>query len=72
MKEFIKKHKYALLLLIPGIIGGYIYWKYIGCLSGTCSIKSNWQSMIIFGGLIGYFVGDGVDDIIKKRKDKKV
>ena len=72
MKEFVKKHKYALLLSIPGIIGGYIYWKYVGCVSGTCSIKSNWQSMIIFGGLIGYFLGDGVDDIIKKRKNKKV
>ena len=71
MKEFILKHKYALILLIPGIIGGFLYWKYVGCMSGTCPLKSNWQSMILFGGLIGYFVGDSIDDIIKKKKKKE-
>lgn len=72
MKEFIIKHKYAFSLLIPGIIAGYLYWKYVGCLSGTCPITSNWHSMVLFGGLIGYFIGDSIDDmIIKKRKSNK-
>ena len=70
MKEFIIKHKYALLLLLPGIVAGYLYWKYVGCLSGTCPLTSNWYSTVLFGGLIGYFLGDSVDDIIKKRKNK--
>jgi len=71
MKDFIIKHKYALILIIPGIIAGYLYWKYVGCLSGTCPITANWHSMVVFGGLIGYFLGDSVDDIIRKRKLKK-
>ena len=71
MKDFIIKHKYALALLIPGIIAGYLYWKYVGCLSGTCPITSNWHSMVLFGGLIGYFIGDSIDDIVKKRKSKE-
>ena len=71
MKEYFLKHKYSILLIIPGIIGGFLYWKYIGCTSGTCAIKSNWQSMVPFGGLTGYFVGDIIDDIITKKKSKK-
>lgn len=71
MKDFIVKHKYALILLIPGIVAGFLYWKYVGCLSGTCPITSNWHSMVLFGGLIGYFIGDSIDDMIKKRKSKE-
>lgn len=71
MNKFLLKHKYALILIIPGIIGGYFYWKYIGCTSGTCAIKSNWYSMVLFGSAIGYLIGDGIDDYIKKRKLKK-
>lgn len=71
MKNFIVKHKYALSLLIPGIMAGFLYWKYVGCLSGTCPITSNWHSMVLFGGLIGYFIGDTIDDMIKKRKGKE-
>ncbi|MCB2194832.1 MAG: hypothetical protein KQH79_03175 [Bacteroidetes bacterium] len=71
MKDFILKHKYALILFIPGIVAGFLYWKYVGCLSGTCPITSNWHSMVLFGGLIGYFIGDSIDDMIKKRKSKE-
>lgn len=71
MKEFLTKHKFGLLLVLPGVFVGLLYWKYVGCASGTCQITSNYQSMVLFGGLIGYFVGDSVDDIIKKRQKKK-
>jgi hypothetical protein len=75
MKNFILRHKYGLIILIPGIIAGFLYWKYVGCLSGTCPITSNWHSMVLFGGLIGYFIGDTIDDRIhkkvKKDKDKE-
>jgi len=71
MINFYKKHKFGILLIIPGIIAGYFYWKYVGCASGTCPITSNWNSMVLFGGLLGFFFGDSVDDVIKKRKKKK-
>ena len=71
MKEFITKHKYGILLLIPGIIAGFLYWKYVGCLSGTCPITSNWHSMVLFGGLIGYFIGDSIDDMMRKKQKKE-
>lgn len=71
MKEFIRKHKIGLLLIVPGVIGGYLYWYYIGCLSGTCPLKSNWYYTVLFGGLIGYFIGDIIDDYIKKKNISK-
>ncbi|OFX48242.1 MAG: hypothetical protein A2X13_15230 [Bacteroidetes bacterium GWC2_33_15] len=65
------KHKYGLLLIILGIIAGYAYWKYVGCTRGTCPITSNWHTMVLFGGLIGYFIGDIIDDYFKKKNLKK-
>ena len=70
MEEYINKHKFGFVLVIPGIIAGYLYWKYVGCLSGTCAIQTTWYTMVLFGGLIGYFIGDSIDDQIKKRKKK--
>ena len=71
MKQFFEKHKIAIILIIPGIVAGYLYWKYVGCTSGTCPLTSNWHSMVFFGGLIGYFVGDSIDDLINKKKKQK-
>jgi len=71
MNDFITKHKFGLIIIIPGIIAGFLYWKFVGCTSGTCPITSNWHSMVLFGALIGYFIGDSIDDIIKKKKEKK-
>ena len=70
MNDFITKHKFGMLLIIPGIIAGYFYWKYVGCASGTCPITSNWHTMVGFGAVIGYLIGDSIDEGIKKRKAK--
>lgn len=71
MKNIFTKHKFGIILIIPGIIAGYLYWNFVGCTSGTCPITSNWHTMVLFGSLIGYFLGDSIDDVIKKRKKKE-
>lgn len=50
--------------IILGIIGGYIYYIKIGCSSGSCPITSNPFMSMLWGGIIGYLVGD----LFKKRK----
>jgi hypothetical protein len=35
---------------------GFLYYYYIGCSSGSCTITSNPYSSIIFGSLFGLFV----------------
>jgi C4-dicarboxylate transporter len=51
----IKSHislKLALGLII-GAIGGYAYYHFIGCNTGSCPITSNPWSSIFYGILVG-------------------
>ncbi len=41
-----------------GALGGFIYYKTIGCSSGGCAITSNPYMSIIWGGLLGYLLAD--------------
>ena len=50
--------------IILGIIGGYIYYIKIGCSSGSCPITSNPYMSMLWGGIIGYLIGD----LFRKRK----
>jgi hypothetical protein len=46
----------SMKLIIGLIVGGglgYVYYRFIGCSSGTCPITSNPYSSIIYGMLIG-------------------
>jgi hypothetical protein len=51
-----------------GAVGGFWYWKEIGCLTGTCPIKSQWQTMVPYGALLGYFGGGLLQDAGMKRR----
>lgn len=42
-----------LLGLVVGAAGGYAYYYFIGCNSGSCPITSNPTSSILYGTLIG-------------------
>jgi hypothetical protein len=53
--------------LLIGIIGGFAYYKFIGCSSGGCAITSNpWMSML-WGAMAGYLIGD----LFKKKPKTK-
>lgn len=44
--------------LIVGAIGGYIYYLTVGCASGTCAITSSPWLSTLWGGAMGYLIGD--------------
>jgi hypothetical protein len=46
------------ILSVIGGIGGFLYWKFVGCASGTCPLTSNWMIMTGYGLLIGYVLSD--------------
>jgi hypothetical protein len=68
--EFIKKHKFLIIFSIAGAVGGFLYWKLIGCESGTCPIKSVWYWSTLYGALIGLLAGSIINDIILKIRKK--
>jgi hypothetical protein len=62
----IKRNLPEIVGTVAGAVGGFLYWKYVGCVSGTCAIKSNWYLMIPWGMVLGYLVGSLAGDLIKK------
>jgi hypothetical protein len=50
MKGLISQYKLYMIGFLLGSVAGFLYWKYIGCLTGTCAITSNpFRSSIYFG-----------------------
>ena len=67
---FLKKYLPEIVGALVGAVGGFLYWKYVGCSSGTCAIKSNWYMMIPWATVLGFLAGSVAGDIIRKRKKK--
>ncbi|MCU0455768.1 MAG: DUF6132 family protein [Bacteroidales bacterium] len=70
--EFLKKYKLLIIFGLLGALGGFLYWRLIGCQSGTCPIKSVWYWSTLYGALIGALAGSIINDLAiryKKRKD---
>lgn len=52
--SFIKMHLVTLSGVLMGAVAGYLYWKFVGCNSGTCYIQSNPTGyMTLYGALLG-------------------
>jgi hypothetical protein len=56
MKKWLLTNRLYFIGATIGAFGGFLYWKYVGCLTGTCAITANsFRSTIyfaVFGGLI--------------------
>jgi len=53
MISLIKKNAIMLIGVVIGLIAGYLYYKFIGCSSGTCLITSKPVNSTLYGGLMG-------------------
>ena len=53
IKAFIKKNWLTLVGIIIGAIGGYLYWKYVGCTTGTCPITASPFNSTLWGAGLG-------------------
>jgi hypothetical protein len=71
MIEFVKKNLLQVIITAAGALGGFLYWKFIGCVSGSCPIKSVWYMSTLFGALLGFLTGSIINDIILKIRKKK-
>ena len=53
MKNWILRNKLYGIGAIVGAIAGFLYWKYVGCLTGTCAITSNPIRSTLYFALLG-------------------
>ncbi|MDD3387359.1 MAG: DUF6132 family protein [Prevotella sp.] len=65
--NFIKKHRLTTLGIIVGSVGGFLYWRFVGCTSGTCPITSSPLMSILWGAILGGLLFD----MFKKKNNKQ-
>lgn len=53
MKALVFKYKLELIGAVLGAIGGWMYWRFVGCSSGSCAITSSPINSTIYGILMG-------------------
>ena len=58
MKEFIKNNILKITGELIGGAGGFAYYYFVGCTSGTCPITSNPYISILWGAVMGYLIFD--------------
>jgi len=51
--KHLNKHKITIIGLILGALAGYLYYHFIGCVSGTCAITSKPLNSTLYGALLG-------------------
>ena len=58
MKETLIKYRFKILFVVLGGVAGFLYWRFVGCTSGTCPITSNWYASVPYGMLFGWLISD--------------
>ena len=53
MTHFFKNNMLYIAGGILGGIGGFLYWKFVGCSSGTCKITASPLNSSLYFGLMG-------------------
>lgn len=56
MKNWIIKNKLYVIGAVVGALAGFLYWKYVGCLTGTCAITSSPFRSTIYFAVLGAIV----------------
>lgn len=51
--KFLKKNILTISGIAAGAIGGYLYYHFIGCASGTCAITSHPVNSTLYGAVMG-------------------
>lgn len=67
MLQYLRNNIITVVGIAAGAVAGFLYWKFVGCNSGTCYIQSNPYRMTAYGALLGGLLFNNL-----KAKPKKV
>jgi hypothetical protein len=68
LKTMIKKYRTELIGISIGTLGGFAYWYFVGCESGTCAITSSPLNSSVYGAIMGALLAG----IVVPEKKKEV
>jgi ABC-type branched-subunit amino acid transport system permease subunit len=51
--KFLKSNLFTISGMFLGAAGGYLYYHFVGCSSGTCAITSNPWISTLYGSMMG-------------------
>lgn len=66
MIAFLRKHFLIFIGIVIGGLGGFLYYYFIGCSSGTCAITSKPVNSTIYGMVLGGLLADFLRGLKKK------
>ncbi|HRO85368.1 MAG TPA: DUF6132 family protein [Niabella sp.] len=66
MITWLKNNRLSVIGVFIGAVGGYLYWKYVGCQTGTCMITSKPINSTLYGSLMGYLIAGVFKKEVKK------
>lgn len=58
IRTYVRQHWPALVGILAGTAGGYLYYRLVGCSTGSCPITSNPWISTFWGAGLGYLIGD--------------
>lgn len=53
MKKWFNANYLYVLGAFAGGLAGFLYWNFVGCLSGTCAITSDPINSTLYGSVLG-------------------
>lgn len=68
MNSMLKRNWLYILGALLGAVGGFAYWHFVGCQSGTCPITSSPYISTIYGAVLGALL---LSMFKKKKTDEK-
>ena len=68
MMRLAGKYRMTLIGIALGAIGGYLYYYFGGCASGTCAITSNPVNSTLYGTFVGGFLFNMFDSKESKKQ----
>lgn len=70
MKKWLLNNRLTVIGVMLGAIGGFLYYYYVGCASGTCGITSSPVNSTLYFAVMGGLVMNLIKPETKKSTEK--
>ncbi|MET3733073.1 DUF6132 family protein [Moheibacter stercoris] len=69
IQTFVTKNLLTIIGVPIGALAGFLYWKFVGCNSGTCAITSSPINSTLYGSVMGGLVFSMFKNNKKEKND---